>query len=163
MTSAKQPIQPKAWVSSEKYIRPLQSQSCSITNKPPQGILILEILDFPLTVTPAKLSLLLFYVRVFPTRKFTITAYTVGFFVLGLGITVFFQTIFQCSPVAYGWDSTIEHGKCIDQILFYRVISPINVVTGICILVMPMPLVWRIQAPTGQKVALTIVFMLGGL
>ena len=101
--------------------------------------------------------------RIFYTRKFQITAYVVGSIVLTLGITVFFQTIFQCSPIAYGWDSTIHHGKCIDQTLVYRVISPINVLTGVLILVMPMPLVWRIQAPRGQKVALTVVFVLGGL
>lgn len=128
-----------------------------------QGFFVLEILDFPLTVTPAKISLLLFYVRIFYTRKVCIFAYLVGSVVLGLGIAVLFETIFQCSPIAYGWDSTIKHGKCIDQIIFYRAISPINVVTGVLILVMPMPLVWRLHAPKGQKLALTGVFLLGGL
>lgn len=95
-------------------------------------------------------------------RKFQNIAYLVGSIVLGLGIAVFFETIFQCSPIAYGWDSTIGHGKCIDQTLFYRAISPINVFTGVLILVMPIPLIWRLQVPRGQKVALTAVFLLGG-
>lgn len=101
--------------------------------------------------------------RIFSTRKFQITAYVVGSIVLALGFAVLFETIFQCSPIAYGWDSTINPGECIDQTLFYRAVSPINVLTGVLILVMPIPLVWRIQAPRGQKVALTVVFVLGGL
>jgi hypothetical protein len=82
---------------------------------------------------------------------------------MGLGIAMLFQTIFQCSPVDYGWNKMSDHGTCIDQMFVYRVISPIHVLTGVLILVMPMPLVWRLHAPMGQKLALTGVFMIGGL
>lgn len=76
---------------------------------------------------------------------------------------MFFQTIFHCSPIDYSWDKTSVHGTCIDQMSVYRIVSPINVLTGVLILVMPMPLVWGLHAPKGQKLALTGVFMLGGL
>jgi hypothetical protein len=130
---------------------------------PIQFFFVLEFLDFPLCITPAKISLLLFYIRIFCIRKFQILVYLVGSLVLAIGITVFFQTIFQCSPVSYGWDSSVVHGTCIDQTLFYQYISPFNVLTGILILVLPLPLVWKLQAPKAQKVALTVVFLLGGL
>ncbi|KAJ5127443.1 hypothetical protein N7448_008222 [Penicillium atrosanguineum] len=128
-----------------------------------KGYWAVELFDFPLTITPAKISLLLFYVRIFYTRKFKFFAYGVGFLVMGLGIAMFFQTIFQCSPVGFGWHKTNGHGSCIDQMFVYRVISPINVLTGVLILTMPMPLVWRLHAPRGQKLALTAVFLIGGL
>lgn len=128
-----------------------------------QGFWVVELLDFPLTITPAKISLLLFYVRIFYTRKFKFFAYGVGSLVALFGIGMFFQTIFQCSPVDYGWNKTVKHGSCIDQMLVYRIASPINLLTGLLILVMPMPLVWRLHAPRGQKLALTAVFMIGGL
>jgi hypothetical protein len=121
------------------------------------------LLDFPLTITPAKISLLLFYVRIFYTRKFKFFAYGVGSLVISFGIGMLFQTIFQCSPVDYGWNKTVKHGSCVDAMLVYRIASPINLLTGVLILVMPMPLVWRLHAPRGQKVALTAVFMIGGL
>jgi hypothetical protein len=130
---------------------------------PIQFFFVLELLDFPLCITPAKISLLLFYVRIFCIRKFQILAYLVGSLVLAIGITVFFQTIFQCSPIAYGWDQSVGPGTCIDQTIFYRYISPFNVLTGILILVMPLPLVWKLQAPKAQKIGLTAVFLLGGL
>ena len=127
-----------------------------------QGFLALEILDFPLTVTPAKISLLLFYVRIFCVSKFRVCAYLVGSFVLALGITVFFEAFFQCSPISYIWDKSIT-GVCVNQPTFYRLVSLLNVLTGILILVLPMPLVWRLHVPRGQKIALTGVFLLGGL
>lgn len=128
-----------------------------------QFFFVLELLDVPLCITPAKISLLLFYIRVFCIRKFQILVYLVGSLVLVIGITVFFQTIFQCSPISYRWDRSIGHGTCINQTVFYRYISPLNVLTGILILAMPLPLVWKLQAPKAQKVALTAVFLLGGL
>ncbi|KAJ5675817.1 hypothetical protein N7462_008714 [Penicillium macrosclerotiorum] len=128
-----------------------------------KGFIVLEILDFPLTITPAKISLLLFYLRIFYTRKFKVLAYLVGSLVLAIGITVLFESIFQCSPIGYGWNKSITHGSCIDQTVFYQYISPFNVLTGFLILAMPLPLVWRLHAPKMQRLAIIGVFMLGGL
>ncbi|KAJ5082052.1 hypothetical protein N7532_011095 [Penicillium argentinense] len=128
-----------------------------------KGFFALELLDFPFTITPAKISLLLFYLRIFNVRKFQITTYIVGSLVLAVGITVFFGTIFQCTPVDYGWDKSSGSGSCVDQITFYRGVSPVNALTGIMILIMPLPLIWQLHAPRGQKLALTGVFLLGGL
>lgn len=96
-------------------------------------------------------------------RKFQICSYVVGSFVLALGIAILFESIFQCSPISYDWHKSIDIGSCIDQMAFYRVVSPLNVLTGVLILALPMPLVWKLHAPRGQKLALTGVFLLGGL
>ncbi|KAK1139089.1 hypothetical protein N8T08_001275 [Aspergillus melleus] len=117
----------------------------------------------PFTVTPAKISVLLFYVRIFNTFKFRMFAYAVGFIVLGHGIGVFFAAIFQCSPIAYTWDKTIQGGTCFDQQAFYRYVSPPNILFDVLILVMPLPFVWKLHTWMGQKLALTGVFLLGGL
>ena len=101
--------------------------------------------------------------RIFKTRKFQIIAYSVGALVLGLGITVFFESIFQCTPIAYEWSSNVPNGTCINQTTFYRAISPVNVATGLMIIIMPIPFVWRLHAAKSQKIALTCVFFLAGL
>lgn len=157
-------IRHKKSLSYERYVFTKDPHGCEakLTGND-QGFYILEILDFPLTVTPAKISLLIFYARIFPVRKFQICSYVLGSFVLALGIAILFQTIFQCSPISYGWDRSIDNGSCIHQMVFYRAVSPLNVLTGVLILVLPMPLVWRLHAPRGQKLALTGVFLLGGL
>ncbi|KAJ5651543.1 uncharacterized protein N7484_005266 [Penicillium longicatenatum] len=136
----------------------------------PQKLVILEkalyaneILDFPFTVAPAKISILLFYIRIFSFRNFRILAYIVGGIVTSHGVGVFFAAIFQCSPIAYTWDKTIVEGSCFDQEAFYRYVSPPNIITDVLILMMPLPYVWNLHTRVGQKVALTGVFLLGSL
>lgn len=114
-------------------------------------------------MTPAKISILLFYIRIFSFRNFRILAYIVGGIVISHGIGVFFAAIFQCSPITYTWDKTIIGGSCFDQEAFYRYVSPPNIVTDVLILVMPLPYVWKLQTQVEQKVALTGVFLLGSL
>ncbi|RAL01565.1 uncharacterized protein BO80DRAFT_62467 [Aspergillus ibericus CBS 121593] len=128
-----------------------------------KGLYANEILDFPFTVTPAKISILMFYVRIFSTRTFKIMAYVVGAIVLGHGIGVLFAAIFQCWPIAYVWNHTIEGGSCFNQVAFYRYVSPPNILTDVLILVMPLPYVWKLHTRNGQKLALTGVFLLGGV
>jgi hypothetical protein len=83
--------------------------------------------------------------------------------VLGHGSGVFFAAVFQCSPVQYTWDKTIVGGSCFNQQAFYRYVSLPNILTDFVILIMPMPVVWKLQTRLTHKVALTGVFLLGGL
>ncbi|CEL10445.1 hypothetical protein ASPCAL13564 [Aspergillus calidoustus] len=128
-----------------------------------KGLLANQILDFPFTVTPAKLSILLFYLRIFETRSFKMLSYIVGSLVLCHGTGVFFAAIFQCWPIQYTWDKKIVGGSCFNQQAFYRYVSLPNILTDFVILIMPMPLVWKLQTRLTHKLALTGVFLLGGL
>ncbi|KAJ6179618.1 hypothetical protein N7519_010079 [Penicillium mononematosum] len=128
-----------------------------------KGLYANQILDFPFTVAPAKISILLFYVRIFPVHKFQIFAYIVGAVVLGHGIGVLLAAVFQCSPIAYTWDKTIVGGSCFNQEAFFRYVSPPNILTDVLVLIMPLPYVWKLHAHVGHKVALTGVFLLGSL
>jgi hypothetical protein len=128
-----------------------------------QGLYANEILDFPFSVTPAKISILLFYARIFQVRTFRTITYIVGAIVIAHGIGVLFAAIFQCSPIAFTWNKAITGGSCFDQQAFYRYVSPPNIATDILILVMPLPYIWKLHTRLGHKLALTGVFVLGGL
>ncbi|KAK9858496.1 uncharacterized protein MYU51_017561 [Penicillium brevicompactum] len=128
-----------------------------------KSIFILQILNYPLSLTSSKLALLLFYTRIFTLRKFRICAYCVGALVLGVGVGALFATFFQCTPFPYIWNRSIPGGSCVWRISIYRILSPFNVLTGVLIIILPIPSVWKLHAPRGQKVALTGVFLLGGL
>ncbi|KAJ5458263.1 hypothetical protein N7475_009651 [Penicillium sp. IBT 31633x] len=126
-------------------------------------IVALQVLDYPFNITPAKLALLMFYLRVFPTRKFRIFVYLVGALVLAVGVCAFLATVLQCRPFPYTWDRSIPGGTCMRRIEVFRILIPLNVLSGILILLMPIPAVWKLHAPRGQKLAVTGVFLLGGL
>lgn len=111
----------------------------------------------------AKCAILLLYIRVFTTqnRAFAITAYFVGFVIVATGIANAFRSIFQCSPVAYGWDKSIQGGICMDEVVFARYMAIPNIFTGAVMLIMPIPLVWRLNLSISHKIALTATFLHG--
>ncbi len=68
----------------------------------------------------------------------------------------------QCQPVAFQWDKTIN-GICINQLAYFRWISVPNVMHDVFMLVLPAPMIWKIQIGIRQKLALSIVFLIGSM
>lgn len=79
-----------------------------------------------------------------------------------MGIAACFGAAFQCVPVARIWNRDIA-GKCVDQDTVIRLNAICNVVTDIAILIFPIPVVWRMRLETSKKIAVTSIFLLGGL
>ncbi|KAK3940243.1 hypothetical protein QBC46DRAFT_341802 [Diplogelasinospora grovesii] len=70
-------------------------------------------------------------------------------------------TIFQCNPVPRAFNKLIP-GTCIDNGTFWYANAGFSVATDLIILFIPMPLVYQLQIPRVQKIALVVVFALGG-
>ena len=95
-------------------------------------------------------------------RKLSFTLALVAFIVFTTGVAYAFIAIFQCSPARFAWDKTVpEGGQCIDLATVARWISVLNVVDGLVMLVMPVPVVWRLAVEVQQKIALTATFFHG--
>ncbi|ODA83902.1 hypothetical protein RJ55_02419 [Drechmeria coniospora] len=69
-------------------------------------------------------------------------------------------TIFQCRPLARAFDKTVA-GTCIDMSKFWFANAGFSIGTDIIILLLPMPLVYRLNVPLAQKVALAALFAVG--
>lgn len=110
-----------------------------------------------------KLSLLFLYRRIFPSRAMRIATLITMCAVLAAGIAFTLVGLFACWPVPYFWDRSIPGGRCISLNTFYRTETPINILVDGAILLLPMPALWKLQAPRSRKVGLTIVFITGGL
>ena len=73
-------------------------------------------------------------------------------------------TIVQCDPIPRAWDKTIlGRRECISMAQFWYANAGFSIATDIIILLLPMPLVYSLQIPRIQKMALIIVFALGVL
>lgn len=79
----------------------------------------------------------------------------------GLWLASAFVITFQCAPVAYAWDKGIEGGTCINQLDFFRYVAVPNILTDVCMLVLPLPEIWNLQLSRLQKVGLTAIFLSG--
>jgi hypothetical protein len=69
--------------------------------------------------------------------------------------------IFACDPVAASWDITITESTCLSLKSIYLGGSLVNATTDVILILMPLPYVWRLQAPISQRVLLGGLFMLG--
>ena len=127
-----------------------------------QASLAFQVL-YAFSVILSKCALLLLYLRVFTAqmKNFTITLGIVAFIVLTTGVAYAFVAIFQCSPVSFAWNKTIPNGKCIDDVAVARWLSVPNVIDGLVMLIMPIPVVWQLAIEIQQKIALTATFFHG--
>lgn len=113
-------------------------------------------------VALSKGAIILLYLRVFTkaNRKFTMAVCVIGLVVAATGTTTIVGSIFQCMPIARNWDSNVT-GKCIDKLDFARYTAIPNVITGLAMLILPLPMVWQLNVTIQQKVALTATFLHG--
>ncbi|KAI3331630.1 hypothetical protein HD806DRAFT_477917 [Xylariaceae sp. AK1471] len=107
-----------------------------------------------------KLSILSFYGHIFPQRLFHYWLWAVSVLVASWDISFTFVTIFQCNPVSYAWD-TNQPGHCINYGTSQLASGVINIITDILILVMPIPLIWKLNITKQKKRQVTLTFAIG--
>lgn len=108
-----------------------------------------------------KLSILFLYLRVFIDRRTRLVCFVLIGIMVANWTAYLLGSIFQCWPISYQWNKTIQGGRCINQLLFYRISSVPNIMTDIIILVLPIPLVWRLNASRIRKLGLSFIFLVG--
>ena len=114
-------------------------------------------------IAAIKGSLLYLYHRVFfVNRTFTYCLWAVGIFVAAYSITQSFAATFQCMPIDSNWTVGKPH-YCINVAVGATIVAGFNVLTDFAILIMPMPLLYRLQKPLKEKLQIMFMFMLGGL
>lgn len=127
---------------------------------------MLEIL-FGVVITTVKLSILLFYRKVFATnsgntlnqRIIQVMAVTcIVWFV-----TVTFVVIFQCHPIHAYWDQFAMPPYCMDNPTVFLGYELTNLFSDVFILCIPLPIVWRLNLQTSKRISLTGIFLLGAL
>lgn len=105
-----------------------------------------------------KLSLLCLYKRIFVVHRFLCLVYGMMVLISVWLIVSTFLAIFDCIPIHAFWTGG---GRCLDFKGFGIGYAVVNITTDFAIWLMPIPMVWNVQIPTGQKVALSLIFILG--
>ena len=118
----------------------------------------------PLLLVPVKLSFLFLYHRYFfMYTKFIIACIIVGILVFVQWLLFTILVIVLCIPPARFWDPTIP-GRCLNGKAVGDGFLISSLVTDFIILILPCPLIWRTtHFSKGQKIGLSVIFMLGSL
>ena len=116
------------------------------------------------TITIVKLSILVLYRRIFSTVAFKKSTLVVGGAVMLWFIVALFTDLFQCQPFEAAFNPELLFtNQCINLQAYYWGITASNLCLDIIMLYMPLYMVWGLQLRTRQKIALSGIFLLGGM
>lgn len=109
------------------------------------------------TLSLPKIAILLFYLRVNPNKSFRYTVFAVVFIIACYTIGLMMAVVFPCTPVKKLWNP-LTPGKCIDQNPIYLASVIINTSVDVIVLVLPIPMLIKLQVNTRTKVLLGSLF-----
>ena len=111
--------------------------------------------------TVVRLSVLFFYVRIFRSvHKYRMAFWTVGSLIIGWCIATNFLAIFSCIPIHKAWNPEIP-GHCLDPSRTFLGPTILNILIDIVLLVLPIPMIWKLSMNTTRRLALVVVFCSG--
>ena len=112
----------------------------------------------------AKLAVLAIYLRIFTFRSFRIACWALGAVLVANWFAFTLTAFMMCTPLNYLWNKKIVGGgHCFDIDSFYRWSTLPNIVTDVVMLILPIPVVWRLQTSRSIKIGLVLTFATGSL
>lgn len=117
---------------------------------------------YEVAVTLIKLSILLFYQRIFATQQFRQWINIVEtLMILWMLINNFIAT-FQCNSLRKVWEiETLEH--CFNPLSYIIDVHTTNLILNIVILALSVSAVWRLQLSLAKKISVAGIFLLSEL
>ncbi|KAL8992694.1 MAG: hypothetical protein Q9169_006908 [Polycauliona sp. 2 TL-2023] len=121
---------------------------------------------YVVAMTLAKASLLIFLYRIFHVdRWFRIAAWILGAILAIWSTVTVFLSIFACKPIRASWNFELmfdPETKCYPKSWDTKNIYGFcNILSDFALIVMPLPLVWRMQMDRKKKIGLVLVFASG--
>lgn len=78
------------------------------------------------------------------------------------GAALTFLNIFQCQPIRAGYEYPgPPNPKCTDIVTLYLSSAPVNIITDLALLLLPMPILTGLRLPKKQKIILIVTFSAG--
>lgn len=125
-------------------------------------VYICEIL-YVITIGLVKVSILLFYLRVFPLRPLHLASWTMICYCVAGTLAFLLVTIFQCHPIAYIWNKDIKGGTCVNFNAVAWANAAINIQQDLLIIFLPVNALRRLQLNSRKKIGMYAMFGVGGL
>ncbi|GKZ69530.1 hypothetical protein AnigIFM60653_008156 [Aspergillus niger] len=113
------------------------------------------------SVSVPKLSALFFYARVFRSnnRAFRTHLWIAGGLTSAWLLAAWISTILECRPIAKVWNTALP-GTCIAQFQWYLSTAILSCMIDFYILLLPVPMIWGLQASVKRRIYLLVAFMM---
>ncbi|KAK8017947.1 fucose permease [Apiospora marii] len=110
-----------------------------------------------------KTSILVFYLRL--SRNTEQVLRLASWAVLGIvniaGAVLTLLNVFQCRPVEAAFNYYARNAQCIPLLTEFICSAPVNIITDLAILALPLPVLTGMRLPPRQKIILVVTFALG--
>lgn len=125
---------------------------------------VMEILYFA-EVTLLKMSILFFYLRIFPTQGTRRVLWTTVTINALFGVACILAGIFQCSPISHYWDKWDgEHkGACLNVNALGWANAIVSIVLDLWMLAIPLSQLPKLRLHWKRKVGVALMFCVGTL
>ncbi|KAL1880549.1 hypothetical protein VTK73DRAFT_5562 [Phialemonium thermophilum] len=110
-----------------------------------------------------KVSILLFYLKVFPGRTFKFCAYALIALNSVYALSFIFILIFQCDPIPGAWrqwDGEFP-AKCISINIIGWTAAAINIALDLAVIILPLPPLLRLSMSLKKKLQIILMFTVG--
>ena len=111
-----------------------------------------------------KLSIAVFLLRIAIQRRYQLILKVSMVIVAVWTAGVFLFDIFECKPVEFQWDYTIEGGTCVpgDSLVSAGyAFSVLSVLSDWLFALLPIPMLWNVKMDLHTKIAVVVVLSLG--
>ena len=111
----------------------------------------------------SKISILFFYLRVFPCKDFRRIIYGVMGLSVAYTVAFFIATTFQCTPVSYAWTQWdgLHQGRCNDIHLQGWIAAGINIILDTIVMVLPLKHLVKLNMNLKKKLMVMTMFSVG--
>ncbi|KAJ1715169.1 hypothetical protein NYO67_2714 [Aspergillus flavus] len=107
-----------------------------------------------------KVSVLVFYMRIFPSRNFHRAVWSIVFIAAGYSVASVLANVLSCKPVDKAWYPT-KTGYCMNRPVFYFANAGLGIFTDFATVIVPIPWLRRLQMPLRQKIAVSCILAMG--
>lgn len=125
-------------------------------------VYLLELL-YGLTLDFVKVSILLFYLRVFPIKSVRLASWAMIMYCIAGALAFSLATTFQCEPVAYAWDKDIQGGRCINYKAVAWAYAAVTLQQEILIILLPISALRNLQLCWKRKLGMYATFGVGSV
>ncbi|GAP87004.1 putative integral membrane protein [Rosellinia necatrix] len=116
------------------------------------------------TITITKLAICKLYRTLFPHRAIYVLLYITAAILVATPIVTSITLLVACRPFSANWGSAqVQSLYCLNKEAIFVWGTIPNIVTDVVLLVIPLPVVWKLHTTTKMKLALTLTFTIGGL
>ncbi|CAI6087887.1 unnamed protein product [Clonostachys chloroleuca] len=117
-----------------------------------------------LSLALCEVSVLFFYLRIFPSQKFLIATYVSIAIIMVPSVVLIFIQIFQCMPIHWVWHSwrlAYYRDRCMDIHTITFVAAGLNIFQDLVVLLLPLPSLFRLKMEKRSKWGIIVMFSLG--